>query len=163
MFRMLSGRMRVGTELEKSMNLTTFEALVILTKVGENQAGKETMTLRSDLLDLGLESVAPIEDETKSRFGRIEEMLGSEGDTSLWVGYEKNPEMMERSLQIAGACTVLVATLERGEANTLDVITFVDKNDNIVAPERISVLSTTYLAEIADGLYRGLRDQRLET
>jgi hypothetical protein len=52
-------------------------------------------------------------------------------ETSIWEEYKNNPEAREKGLQAAGACIVLVATLERGGANTLDVITFADKNDNI--------------------------------
>jgi len=102
---------------QENMSFTTFEACIILMEVSEKQIGDETMTLRSSLLDLGLGSVLSSEDETKSRFGRVEEMLGSERDTSLWAEYKKNPEIMERGLQTAGACIVLVANLERGGAN----------------------------------------------
>ena len=99
------------------MSFTTFEACIILIKVSEKQIGDETMTLRSSLLDLGLGSVVSSEDETKSRFGRVEEMLGSERDTSLWAEYGENPASMAKGLQAAGACIMLVANLERGGAN----------------------------------------------
>jgi hypothetical protein len=77
---------------------------------------------------MGLNVIAPDKNEIKSCRGRIEEMYGSEGDTSIWEEYKSNPEAREKGLQAAGACIVLVATLERGGTRTLDVVTFADKH-----------------------------------
>ena len=131
----------------------------MLTNVSKRQADDEVLTLRSSFLDLGLGSVVSSEDEKKSCFGRIDEMLGSQGGTSLWEEYKKNPASMAKGVQAAGACIVLVANLERGQENTLDVVIFADRNGNIVVPSRTSVLSATYLAEISDKLFRGFKRQ----
>ena len=48
-----------------------------------------------------------------------------------------------------------VATMERGEEETLDAVTFVDANGNRVGQERTSMFSTMCLNKVADMLSRG--------
>ena len=77
MFKILRGQKQDGAKTKKNMSFTTFEAYGMLTKVSKKQTGDEDLTLRSNLLDLGLGSIVSSEEEMKSRFGRIDEMLGS--------------------------------------------------------------------------------------
>jgi hypothetical protein len=52
-----------------------------------------------------------------------------------------------------------MATLERGGTKTLDVVTFADKHGDKIVPERTSMLSAMYLANVADMLSRGFGRQ----
>jgi hypothetical protein len=81
--KILYGKKAVRTKRDEGKNLTTFQGLVLLEKVDENRAGKETLTLQSDLLEMGLKVIAPDENEIKSRRGRIEDMYGSKGDQHM--------------------------------------------------------------------------------
>jgi hypothetical protein len=154
MLRRLYGNLAIRTKQDEGKNLTTFESLVLLKKVDKNRAGSEMLTVRDEFLEMGLKVIASNKDEIKSRRRRIEEMYGIEGDTKIWEEYKNNPGAREEGLQAAGACIVLVATLERGGAETLDEFTFVNEHGDKVAPERTSMLSTVYLAKAADMLSR---------
>ena len=85
---------------------------------------------------MGLEVIAPDEDEIKSRRGRIEEVYGSGRD--VWKAYKDDLEAIEEGLQAAAACIVLVATIERGEKGTLDAVTFVDEDGDKVVQDVFS-------------------------
>jgi hypothetical protein len=98
--KMLYGKEAIRTKQDEGKNLTTFEGLVFLEKVDENRAGKEMLPVREDLLAMGLKAIAPDENEIKSRRG-IEEMYGSEGDTSIWDEYKNNPAANKMGLQAA--------------------------------------------------------------
>jgi hypothetical protein len=154
MRRMFYGKKPVKQDEGKS--LTTLEGLIFLNKLDKNQVGKEELSIRSSLLDMGLAVTAPDDGEIKSRRERIEEVCGS--GRGVWKTYEDNSGAIEEDLRAAAACVVLVATMERGEEGTLDEVTFVDENGNRVEQERTLMFSTMCLNEAADMLSRGLGD-----
>ena len=103
---------------------------------------------------MGLAVTAPDDGEIKSRRERIEEVYGSGGD--VWKTYKDDLDAIEKGLQAAAACVVLVATIERGKEGTLDAIAFVDKDgDKVVQACTNLMFSTMYLAKAADVLSRG--------
>jgi hypothetical protein len=116
---MLYGKKAIKQDESKS--LTTFEGLVLLDKVDKNRAGKGMLAMRSDLLEVGLEVIAPDANEIKSRRGRIKEVYGSEKVAKVWKTYKNNLEAIEEGLRAAAACIVLVATIERGKEGTFKV------------------------------------------